>query len=132
MTTDQERIRELRQEGYCCAQVMVAMGLEKLGEENPQMIEAVSPLCAGARSGLLCGAVSGACIMFGLYDKQLANQKMVPEFMAHIKEEFDETYGGTDCLCILKGDMQNRFQTCPSLIERVYEIAAQVLEANGF
>ncbi len=128
MSDDIKRVRALVESGLCCTQVLVAMGLEARGEENAQMVDAVATLCGGMRIGKLCGALSGGACMLGLFNKELARDKMVPE----LSEWFQEAYGNVDCLEILKGDMQNRVQVCPGLIENVYLQAKEILFENGF
>jgi len=132
MHNEEPRLRELSAQGYCCSQIMVIMGLEAIGEEDPLLIEAMAALGGGARSGMLCGAITGACCMLALYDKDLAVKEMIPEFMATVKQEFASRYGSTDCMEILQGDKQNRFLTCPQLMQDVYRMAQEVLQKHGF
>ncbi len=128
MSDDLKRLQEIVGAGYCCTQTLVLMGLEARGEENPQMVDAVATLCGGVRTGKLCGALSGGACMLGLFNKELARDKMVPELC----QWFEEVYGSVNCLEILKGDMNNRFQVCPKLIENVYVQAKEILFENGY
>ena len=132
MNPEQQRIAELLSQGYCCSQVLVIMGLEAVGEENPQLIETMAALCSGVRCGLLCGAITGAACMMTLFDREEAIAHMIPELIAELKEDFAERFGGMDCNCILKNDPRNRPQICPELIEEVYFKTKTILQANGF
>ncbi len=128
MQEDIKRLRDIMGSGYCCAQTLVKMGLEARGEENAQMLDAVATLCGGMRIGKLCGALSGGACMLGLFDKDMARNQMAPQ----LAQWFEETYGSVDCLEVLKGDMSNRFQFCPVLIENVYLQTKEILFENGF
>ena len=125
-----DRLHELRRQGLCCSQSIMQLGLECLGEEDPRMIRAMGGLGGGVRSGLLCGAVSGAACLLSYVDPDAAKTEMIPQLV----EWFRETFGknGVNCLDILEGDRENRFRVCPSLIERVFLETREILEEYGY
>ncbi len=124
------RLRELHQSGLCCAQSILQLGLECLGEEAPGAVRALGGLGGGVRKGLLCGAVSGAACLLSYVDPETAKTEMIPQLV----EWFQETFGknGTDCLDILEGDRENRFRVCPPLVERVFLETREILEEYGY
>lgn len=132
MNNQIERLHLLLLKGYCCAQIMVILGLEELDEENPLLIDSVSALCLGVRGGLTCGALSGAACMLAMFDKNLANKQMIPDLVQWFKETYGEHYGGVDCDNILQGNIANKAERCPKLIENTYLKAKKILFQHGF
>ena len=124
---DIQKIQEFRAMGYGCAQVMVAMGLWKLGEENPRLIDAAKGLCLGCHCESLCGCISGAACMLTMIDRQQALEYMIPELAAW----FEDEYGTIDCMDILKDDVNNKFTICPPIIEATYLKAKELLNEVG-
>ena len=132
MSKDIERLHLLLLKGYCCAQVMVILGLEALDQENPQLIEASSALCLGVRGGLTCGALTGAALMLSLFDKNLANKEMIPQLVTWFNEVYGECYGSANCNDILENNMNNKPERCPKVIENTYLKAKEILFEHGF
>ncbi len=65
---DAERVRELRSQGFFCSQILILMGLELQGKENPDLVRAVHALAGGIGfTGETCGALTGGACMLGLY-----------------------------------------------------------------
>ena len=67
-----EKIFTLKMQNYCCSQIVMAIGLEKLGIENPQLIEAMAGLCEGVKCGSICGTASAAVCLMYLADAKTA------------------------------------------------------------
>ncbi|WP_434310536.1 DVU_1555 family C-GCAxxG-C-C protein [Hominifimenecus sp. rT4P-3] len=132
MEKDVQRVYELRAEGKCCTQVLVCMGLALKGENNDEMVRAVSGLCGGMRSGLVCGALTGAAMMLALFDEKVAAEEMIPELVQWFQDEYGEKYGSVDCNAILEGCPENKPMRCPKLIEATYLEARQILEEFGY
>lgn len=129
---DVKRLHQLLLEGKCCSCAIVQLGLEIKGQENEQLLQAVSGLCLGTRSGLICGALTGAACMMNILDPENANTEMIPELVEWFKSEYAEKYGGIDCADII-GDMPiNRTLRCPALIESVYLQAKEILSSYGY
>ncbi len=123
---DLRKIAELRSKGYCCAQVMVGMGLLAKGEENDEFLQAVSGLCGGMRNMLLCGALSGAACMMTMLDKENSR-----EMIADLKEWFEGEYGTTLCGELVEYDATNKAHVCPPLIENTYLHVKEILGEYG-
>lgn len=131
MEKDILRLNQMLQSGKCCAQAMVAMGLELNDCKNPQMETAAAALCMGVRSGLTCGALTGAAMMMNLFDPDVAMSEMIPELSAWFQDTYGEIYGGSECDVILEGRLVNKAR-CPALIENTYRKAREILEDYGF
>lgn len=61
--------------GSCCSQALVSLGLTLKGEENPSLLRASASLCLGVRSGLTCGALTGAAMMMALFEPEAATAR---------------------------------------------------------
>lgn len=128
---DLERLRALLRGGTCCSVALVQMGLEHRGEENPQLLQAVSGLCGGVQGGLACGALTGAACMLNVVDPERANTVLVPELVEWFTETMTREHGGPDCSDIVHGDPLLKRSLCPGLVEAVYLKAREILAAYG-
>lgn len=132
MEDDILRLHQKIQEGKCCSQVMVSMGLELTGQENPQLEQAAGALCQGIRSGLTCGVLTGAAMMLCLFDQEKAVSQMIPELTQWFRETYEEAYGGIDCDTIIAKNPLNKPERCPAIMENTYRKAREILEDEGF
>lgn len=110
-----ERILEMKLQGYCCSQMIMKLGLEHLGKENPDLIAAMEGLCGGVHQGEICGSLSAAICFLYLWDKGKA-----PELSYELTEWFTGVYGSVRCIEIIEGDADNKPTVCPPLIENTY------------
>lgn len=138
---DMDRIRALRQQGFYCSQILLSMGLEMQGKNNPELIRAMHGLAGGLGfSGELCGALTGGAALLGLYaGKGTADQEedprlifMVEDLVGWFKMEYAEKYGGIRCEEILAGDSQNQARRCPVMVAGVFQRVKELLVENGF
>ena len=107
MAIDGFRMFQLVTQGFCCSQIMLILGLDEQGKENPDLIKAMHGLCGGiGRSGKTCGALTGGACLIGLNAG-----KGTPIEPGHIKinlmvndllEWFENTYGSIECDGILE------------------------------
>lgn len=129
---DIQQIRQLGREGKCCASIMVEMGLSKRGERNEQMVAAVATLCNGLYSGMLCGALSGAACMLGLFgDNPAESAEMTRELAEWFVSVCGEKYRSTDCADITENDPAIKRERCPAIVEATYLQARTILEEYG-
>jgi C_GCAxxG_C_C family probable redox protein len=135
------RMIELGGKGYYCSQILMFMGLEAQGKENPDLIRAVAGLAGGLGfTGDTCGALSGAACLLGLYaGKGLEDEaedprlnKMIGELVEWFSDEYGKLYGGIRCDIILDNNPQSRTTRCPSLVLGAYEKVKVLLLENGF
>lgn len=140
MNEDDFRVAELALKGYKCSHILVQIGLDALGRENPELLRAMSGLAVGMGSGLTCGALTGGCCLIGMYagmdgegnDEHGRLPLMLDEYTEWFRKEFGERYGGIDCAQIMQDDPQLKIQRCPMLILAAVKKAREILEANGF
>lgn len=132
MERDILRLNQLLQSGKCCSQVFVDLGVEFQGGKNPQLEAAAAALCLGVRSGLTCGALTGAAMLLSLFDTELAISELIPELVEWFQETYTESYGGIDCDSILEKNPANKLFRCNALIENTYRKARELLEDAGF
>ena len=45
-----ERMRELKQQGFFCSQILLILGMELQGKENPDLLRAMNALAGGMGS----------------------------------------------------------------------------------
>lgn len=121
----------LASQGYCCSQIIVALGLEATDDENPQLVDAVRGLCKGLNSGLLCGTLTGAVCLLSMLDTRAAEEHLIPRLVEWFELTFTECYGGTSCKTILDDDPMNKFERCPKIMEQTYEKCRELLSEVG-
>jgi hypothetical protein len=131
MQDDIRRLHQLLNEGQCCAAALVRMALERRGEDNPRLVQAVRGLCGGVHDGLLCGALTGAACMLNVADPERANDEMVPELARWFRTEVAAQYGGSDCAAIVGPDPAAKAVRCPPLVEATYRQAKEILKNHG-
>lgn len=125
---DKVRMYELRLKNYCCAQIVIKMGLEDAGkEENPEMVQAIAGLCNGLHSGLVCGIISSSACLISLLRPKDA-PFLTNELLNWFVYNFQDTNGGITCKDILAGDPLNRTVKCPKLLEATYDKIWETLE----
>ena len=99
------RRNELMSSGFTCSQILLMMGLESMGKDNPDLIRSMHALAGGIGfTGYLCGALSGGACLLGLYaGKSEAEEEiderlyvMLGDLVDWYKEEFGLKYGGIE------------------------------------
>ena len=122
----QDRIFTLKMNGYCCSQIIMEIGLELMGKDNPDLVEASAGLCDGAKCGGVCGAVSAATSLLYLADAADAEQEFVPEYL----EWFEESFGALDCRELLGDDPMAKIEKCPMFVEGTLTKLSELLELD--
>jgi len=134
-----DRMLELSQEGYFCAQILLILALESEGKECPDLVRAMGGLNGGiGNTGDICGSLTGgACFLSYYAGKGEADELEHPQVNDMIAEltawfrEYTLEYGGCTCRCLLSGDDRNRLQRCPAIISAVLEKCMELLEGYG-
>jgi len=137
MTVDAFRMFQLATQGFCCSQIMVILGLDEQGQENPDLIRAMHGLCGGiGRSGKTCGALTGGVCVLGL-----KMGKGTPQEFGHSKlnrmindllEWFEEVHGSIDCDGILDhslGEGNEYPVQCGNIVSTTYSKVNEILAA---
>ncbi len=119
-----QKILELKLKGYCCSQIIVAMGLEKLEKENADFITAMAGLCNGMGVGKVCGIVSAAICLLHLADENEAEKYSVTAFY----EWFEEVFEHVDCEPLLEGNPMNKVEKCPMMIEASFQKICELMD----
>ena len=130
MSETSKELRRLSAEGYCCSQIMVKMGLDALGDENPELLDAVAGLCNGMHLGLTCGILTGAACLLSLFDKQNAAATMIPKLVDWFETRCEE-FGDCSCEAILNDNPLHKLERCPMLMEETFEKCRELLAAVG-
>lgn len=133
------RIAAYKQQGFYCSQIMMLLGLENLGREEPDLVRTLHGLALGLGAGEICGALTGGAALLGLYaGKGRADEiedprlnKMLRELVAWFHKTYGEPFGGIRCAEILGNDPQNK-QRCGQMVQGVYEKVTALLVENGF
>jgi len=138
---DLDQLIALRRQGFYCSQILILMGLEMMGKDNPDLIRAMHGLAGGLGfSGELCGALTGGAALLGLYagkgtpeqpeDPQL--DFMIVDLVKWFKTEYAEQFGGIRCEEILAGNSQNQVTRCPLMVMGVLQKVNELLIVNGY
>lgn len=104
-----DRARELFGSGHLCAEsVLLAIAESRgAGSECPPGI--ATGFCSGmARTGGLCGAVSGAILAIGMVMGSKRPHQQVDELYARVRAllaEFEERFGSTNCQALTGCDL---------------------------
>jgi C_GCAxxG_C_C family probable redox protein len=139
LTDEQLRMLELAQQGFHCSEVLLFMGLDALGQENPNLIRAVSALAGGIGfSGEVCGALTGGACLLGLYtgrgrpdeDEHPMMKVMIQDLVEWFSEKYGGRYGGIQCREITGDDPANVPSRCPRLITAVHKKVKSLLEQH--
>ena len=134
------RISQLHLQGFHCAQVLLIMGLEQQGKEDPDLIRAMNGLSGGLGfQGKTCGALAGGACLLALFagrgtvaeTEQRCLNLMIQQLVEWFEVNFGQEFGGIDCHTILGGDPWNRMTRCPRLINETYFMARELLKENG-
>jgi C_GCAxxG_C_C family probable redox protein len=141
MLDEMEHINRLRQQGFFCSQMILIEGLMMLGKQDSDVVRVMHPLANGiGGSGEICGALTGAACLLGLYAGKGAPEEenderldpMVMELVGWFKEENIPRYGDIRCAEILQGNPANRSARCPGLVMASLQKAKELLVENGF
>ena len=137
MAVDAFRMFQLATQGFCCSQIILILGLDDLGKENPDLIKAMHALCGGiGRSGKTCGALTGGVCLIGLNVG-----KGTPSELGHAKinlmindlmEWFEEVHGSLDCEGILDHslDAGNEYPVqCGNIVSATFSKVQEILAA---
>ncbi len=136
-----ERMRELKAQGFFCSQILVTLGLELLGSENPDLVRAMQGLAGGLGfTGETCGALTGGACLLGLYagkgqpeeQENLRLNFMIEDLVKWFKAGYGQEYGGIRCDEILAGNPNHTVTRCPVMVAGTFQKVKDLLIENGF
>jgi len=138
---DLEHIRQLKQQGYFCSQILMLMGLDLQGKENPDLVRAAGGLAGGLGfSGETCGALTGGACLLGLYagkgtpddEEDLKLDPMIKSLVDWFKSGYGQEYGSIRCEEIVGDKGQYMAARCPAMVAGTYQKVKDILVENGF
>jgi C_GCAxxG_C_C family probable redox protein len=136
-----DRTRELRQQGFFCSQILLIMGMDLQGKENPDLVRAMQGLAGGIGfRGETCGALTGGACLLGLYagkgtpeqEEDLRLLFMAEELVRWFKDKYGEIYGGIRCDDILSEGGKDMGSRCPTIVLGTFQKIKELLVENGF
>lgn len=141
MNDETFRMIELAGQGFHCSQILMVLGLEAQGKENPDLIRVMTALAGGIGfTGDCCGALTGGACLLGLYagrghsdeEEDPRLNLMISELVNWFAEEHSSAYGGIHCADIVGDDPANQKIRCPGIVTNTYERVKSLLVENGF
>ncbi len=135
------RMRELKQQGFFCSQILMTLALDLQGKENTDLIRAMNGLAGGLGfSGETCGALTGGACLLGLYagkgkptdEENLRLNSMIMELVRWFKDGYGQEYGSIRCEDILADGPQNLATRCPTMVAGTFQKVKELLVENGF
>ena len=143
-----ERMVELKKQGYYCSQILMIMGMDLQGKENPDLIRAMHGLAGGLGfSGETCGALTGGACLLALYagkgrpaDEEHQNTPkggpfavvdMIIDLVEWFKNGYGREYGCIRCEDITSGQSQNIATRCPRMVAGTFQKVKELLVENG-
>ena len=128
------RVAELRAQGYGCSQVVLAIGMARLGLEDPDLLRAMEGYCGGACGGT-CGALCGGAALFGLClgkgSPEEPRSESMKGFVGELAKCFAGRWGASTCDGVIHSDPDLHRELCPRLMAETVWTVWGILEANG-
>ena len=138
----QIEMMRLAAKGYACSQIIIQLGLEARGEENPDLVRAMAGLaygCGGGRAS--CGALTGGCCLLALYagkgsDAETESERL-PLMLSELSEWFQSRVGGQfgGIICeVITGEAGPAAarQRCGEIVGETMAKTMEILVAHGF
>lgn len=128
-------VRELHaDQHFCCSQTVLAIGMRRLGIDDPDLLRAMEGFCGGACGGA-CGALAGGAALMGLYlGKGTAREprsETIKQYVKELTETFRAYWKGTTCESIVHGEAELRGRVCPNVIAGAVEMVWSILGEHG-
>lgn len=135
MAVDLFDLFKLAAQGYCCSQIILLLGLEAQGKENPDLVRAMEGLCGGlGRTGNNCGALTGGVCLLGLYaGRGSASESLGGQLSSMVNDLvmwFEEEYNSLDCAGILDDSLDTGADypvKCGNIVMGVYHKVQEIL-----
>ena len=137
---EMDHLIELRRQGFFCSQILILLGLELQGKENPDLVRAMQALAGGLGfTGETCGSLTGGACLLGLYaGKGTPEQEddprllfMVEDLVRWFKDDYGQKYGGIRCGEILGDSSGNMGERCPLIVLGTFQKGKELLVGNG-
>ncbi len=138
---DLDRMRELKEQGFFCSQILLILGMELQGKENPELVRAMHGLAGGIGfMGELCGALTGGACLIGLYAGKGTPEQgddprvmfMCEDLVKWFKQEYGQQYGSIRCEEILSDKSKGMGMPCTTMVLGTLQKVKELLVENGF
>jgi C_GCAxxG_C_C family probable redox protein len=138
---DLESMMELRSQGFVCSQIILKMGLELLGKDNPDLVRAMQGLAGGmGYTGDVCGVLTASVCLLSLYAGRSSAQEpdeprllfMIEDLTKWFNQEFCGNSGANHCDDIVGKDSSKVATVCPNIVAATYQKVKELLVENGF
>ena len=126
----ESQLAYLLQQGHCCTEALVRLGLWLKKEENESLAKASSGLCKGMHAGLNCGALAGGCMLLSMFDRITAAREMIPALCEWFDERYGMEYGSINCEDLLGNNPTGSIERCRPLIHALAAQCVELLEIN--
>ncbi|MEG6616168.1 C-GCAxxG-C-C family protein [Peptococcaceae bacterium 1198_IL3148] len=122
------RMFELAQQGLKCSQILLQLGLELQGKDNPDLIRASSGLAGGLGfTGRICGALTGGVCLLSLYAADNPRlYLMIDELVAW----FEQQHPSINCYDIIGDDPKQKqdIAKCGAIVALTFDKVKEILE----
>ena len=125
------QIAYLLQQGYCCTEALVRLGLWLKHEDNALLAKASTGLCNGMHAGSNCGALMGGCMVLAMFDRVLAAREMIPELTDWFDAEYGMKYGSINCEDLRGDTPRNAMERCKPIVCAVADKCVEILKYNA-
>jgi hypothetical protein len=127
--------------GYSCSQIIIQLGLDARGEENPLLVRSMAGLsygCGGGRAS--CGALTGGCCLLALYTGKggdgESDSDRLPLLLNELSQWFEtqvgSQYGCTLCEAITGEDGPAAArQRCGEIVGDTFSKVMEILTIHG-
>mgnify|MGYP005948565091 CR=1 FL=1 len=119
---------------FCCSQTVLAIGMRRLGIDDPDLLRAMEGFCGGACDGA-CGALAGGAALMGLYlgkgTEREPRSETIRQYVKELTETFRAYWKGTTCESIVHGEAELRKRICPNVIAGAVEMVWSILGEHG-
>lgn len=143
MSEKQKRAVELFDEGFNCAQSVIAPFAGELGVDVSTALRMAGGFGHGLRTGEVCGAISGAAMVLGMRDGtdepgDLAAKNACNAQTLELMRTLTAKLGSCQCRVLIQDEALTArgSLTCPGCTRRacaaVIETAVEALEERGF
>lgn len=131
---------QLHAKGYNCSQILLLLGLDMTGRDNPDLVRAVGGLGTGMGGGQTCGVLSGAVCLVSYYAGKGADGEhphdrlplMISELVDWFRNHACGGYGGIRCSDILGEDAGTPdTERCGGLIAQAWNKSLELLQDSG-
>jgi C_GCAxxG_C_C family probable redox protein len=136
-----DQIKQLKQEGFYCSQIIMILGLDLLGKQNPELVASMQGLAGGLGfCGEVCGALTGGVCLLSLYAGKSASDQpedprllfMIEDLVKWFKDGYGKEFGGIRCDEIIGDHAGNMLSRCPLMVSGTYQKVKELLVENGF